>query len=174
MKALSLLRFIFIGCLGLALTACSGMNGGMGSPNYGARMPQTIDSKSKVVMVDPKQHVWGAYQNGELVRAGLATSGSDICEDADRSCRTSVGTFRITSLGPEDCRSKTYPKPHGGGLMPYCMFFHDGQSLHGSPDTIVKEANLSHGCVRMRIPDAEWVRNNFAQVGTKVVVLPYE
>jgi hypothetical protein len=25
----------------------------------------------------------------------------------------------------------------------------------------------------MRIPDAEWMRYNFAQVGTKVVVLPY-
>ena len=57
--------------------------------------------------------------------------------------------------------------------MPYCMYFNKGEALHGSPDSIVVEDNISHGCVRMRIPDAEWMVTQFAQVGTKVVVLPY-
>jgi lipoprotein-anchoring transpeptidase ErfK/SrfK len=53
------------------------------------------------------------------------------------------------------------------------MFFNNGEALHGSPDNTVIEANVSHGCVRMRIQDAEWMRENFADIGTTVIVLPY-
>jgi L,D-transpeptidase ErfK/SrfK len=146
--------------------------------DYAARLPQTYNTNGKkMVLVDPKAHAWGAYDSdGKLVRGGIATAGGVQCppEDADEpSCKTGVGTFKITSLGDDGCYSKKYPRPNGGGLMPYCMFFNNGQALHGSPDNIVIEDNVSHGCVRMRIPDAEWMRYNFAQVGTKVVVLPY-
>jgi lipoprotein-anchoring transpeptidase ErfK/SrfK len=130
----------------------------------------------RLVLVDPKVHAWGAYDtDGHLVRAGIATAGGTVCPpDADESnCRTGVGTFHITRIGGDDCYSKKYPKPNGGGLMPNCMFFNEGQALHGSPDNIVIEDNISHGCVRMRIPDAAWMVNNFASVGTKVIVLPY-
>lgn len=57
--------------------------------------------------------------------------------------------------------------------MPYCMFFHNGQALHGVPPHEVGEGNYSHGCVRMHVADAEWIRYNFADVGTKVVVKSY-
>jgi hypothetical protein len=145
--------------------------------NYAQRIPAHLDTHGKkMVLVDPNVHTWGAYgADGNLIRAGIATAGGPTCPpDADEAdCRTGRGTFHITSLGSEDCASKIYPRPDGGGLMPYCMFFNNGQALHGSPDNIVIEDNVSHGCVRMRIPDAEWMRNNFAQVGTKVVVMPY-
>lgn len=144
--------------------------------NYAERLPCRLNTRGeKVVLVDPKMHAWGAYdRDGTLLRAGIATAGANKCEDSDRSCRTSVGSFRIVSLGSVDCKSSKYPKPHGGGIMPFCMFFHGGDSLHGAPDHILAEDNLSHGCVRMRIPDAEWVRYSFANIGTKVIVKPYE
>lgn len=147
--------------------------------DYAKRLPQSIDTKGKkVVLVDPKVHAWGAYgEDGSLVRAGIATAGGVTCppDDPDEpTCRTSSGTFKIVSLGDGECASRVYPRPEGGGLMPYCMYFHQGQALHGSPDPAVIEANVSHGCVRMRIPDAEWMRYNFAQVGTVVKVLPYD
>ena len=163
----------------LLLTACAHHSAsGQGSESdYAARLPQYIETNGhKMVLVDPNVHAWGAYgANGHLIRAGIATSGDPVCppDGNGEDCRTAFGTFRITSLGGEDCASSIYPKPDGGGLMPYCMHFHDGQALHGSPDDIVIEDNVSHGCVRMRIPDAEWMRYNFAQVGTKVVVVPY-
>src|SRR3990167_8569714 len=143
---------------------------------YVSRLPQSINlGREKVILVDPRAFAWGAYdENGELVRGGIATAGADFCQDEGRPCRTSVGTFRIYSLGGEGCISKSYPIGKGGSLMPYCMFFHGGQSLHGSPDQMFVEANISHGCVHMRIPDVEWLRYNFARVGTKVVVLPYD
>ena len=154
------------------LTGCSCLNG-----NYYARLPEHIDTQGKkLILVDPNVYTWGAYDaNGDLVRAGIATSGGSVCPpDANESnCRTSIGTFRITSIGGARCASKVYPRPNGGGLMPFCMYFHNGEALHGSPDDIVIENNVSHGCVRMRIPDAEWMTSNFAQVGTTVKVLPY-
>jgi lipoprotein-anchoring transpeptidase ErfK/SrfK len=142
---------------------------------YAARMPQQIDAGSeKVIIVNPRIYAWGAYDaTGQLVKAGIAASGADYCTDIKKACRTKVGTFRIYSLGDETCVSRTYPIGKGGSLMPYCMFFYKGLSLHGSPDQMLAEMNTSHGCVHMRIPDIEWLRYNFVKNGTKVIILPY-
>jgi lipoprotein-anchoring transpeptidase ErfK/SrfK len=143
--------------------------------DYASRIPQHINTRGeKTVVVTPTVHTWGAYdENGDLLRAGIATAGGNWCDDIGRPCRTGVGTFRVHTLGDEGCYSSIYPKPHGGGLMPYCMYFNGSQALHGSPDVAVVEDNISHGCVRMRIPDAEWLRYNFISYGTKVIVTPY-
>jgi lipoprotein-anchoring transpeptidase ErfK/SrfK len=143
---------------------------------FASLLPSNVDTQEKVIVVDPKVFAWGAYdEHGQLVRAGIATAGADTCQDeGGKPCRTHSGSFRIFSMGNEDCISHQYPVGKGGSLMPYCMFFNNGQSLHGSPDQMMTEANISHGCVHMRIPDAEWLRYNFAKVGTKVIVLPYE
>jgi hypothetical protein len=146
--------------------------------DYASRLPAEMNTGGKkLVLVDPNSHAWGAYsEDGHLIRAGLATAGGRVCppdEDAP-DCRTSRGTFHITAMKGGECASKVYPRPHGGGLMPYCMFFSGGQALHGAPDPLVVAQNVSHGCVRMRISDAEWMQHNFAQVGTAVKVLPYQ
>ena len=146
--------------------------------DYSARLPHEMATTGhNTVVVNPNVHAWGAYDaTGRLIRAGIATAGGATCPpDANEAdCRTGAGTFHITSLGGPDCFSKAYPRPNGGGVMPYCMYFNNGQALHGSPDNILGENNVSHGCVRMRISDAEWMRYNFATVGTKVVVVPYD
>ena len=142
---------------------------------FASLVPQNIKTKEKVILVDPKVYAWGAYdETGKLIRAGMASAGADYCPDEGQPCRTNTGKFRIHRLGDETCVSHTYPIGNPGSLMPYCMFFNGGQSLHGTPDQMLVEANISHGCVHMRIPDAEWLRNNFADVGTRVVVLPYD
>ncbi|OGT35233.1 MAG: hypothetical protein A3F11_01920 [Gammaproteobacteria bacterium RIFCSPHIGHO2_12_FULL_37_14] len=136
------------------------------------RLPQHINTREKVIVVDPNVHAWGAYDaNGNLIRAGLATAGDNWCEDVGRPCRTRAGSFRIYSLGSASCKSSIYPLPNGGAPMPYCMFFNGNQGLHGSPYAV--EGNVSHGCVRMKVNDAEWVRFQFARPGTKVIVRPY-
>jgi|GEM_PF-1134625 len=143
--------------------------------DYNARVPQNISAPGeKVVVIDPRAHVWAAYDAaGHLVRAGIATAGRDWCPDIGRRCHTKTGIFRVQSLGSPQCRSRTYPLPRGGAPMPYCMFFHQGQALHGAPDHAVGDANLSHGCVRLHNSDAQWLRYNFVTVGTKVIVKPY-
>lgn len=139
----------------------------------GSRLPEHIKAPGeKVVVVDPRVHAWGAYSpSGELLRSGIATAGKKWCPDIDRPCRTSVGTFRIYSLGSFSCKSHKFPVNRGGAPMPYCMFFNGGQGLHGSYEVV--DGNASHGCVRMHVDDAEWLRFNFANIGTKVIVRPY-
>lgn len=140
--------------------------------NYASRIPGHINTSEKVVVVDPRVHAWGAYgANGDLIRAGLATAGSSWCPDLGRPCRTKVGSFRVNSLGSPNCKSTIFPLPRGGAPMPYCMFFNKNQGLHGSYEVV--EGNVSHGCVRMHVSDAEWLRYNFVNIGTKVIVRPY-
>lgn len=143
---------------------------------YASRMPQRIDTHGqKTVIIDPNNYAWGAYDaSGNFVRGGVASAGAGFCKDTGKGCRTTPGSFRVYSLGDVNCVSRKFPLGKGGALMPYCMFFNNGQSLHGSPDKMMMvEENISHGCVHLRIPDAEWLRYNFVNVGTKVIIRPY-
>lgn len=141
--------------------------------SYKSRLPHQLSGHGeKVILVDPRVHAWGAYNSrGKLLRAGLATAGSKWCADLKRPCKTKSGVFRIYSLGDSDCYSRKFPLGEGGAPMPYCMYFNGGQGLHGS--YAVTEGNRSHGCVRVSVSDAEWIRYNFAGVGTKVIVRGY-
>lgn len=141
--------------------------------HYSYNLPSRIQTNEKVVLVDPNIHAWGAYNaNGNLVRAGLATAGASWCPDIGRPCKTRAGVFRVYSLGSSDCISSKYPIEEGGGApMPYCMYFNGSQGLHGSGQVV--PGNLSHGCVRLRVSDAAWLRFNFVNQGTKVIVRPY-
>lgn len=146
-----------------------------------ASFPSSIPAEGqKKIIVDPEIHMWAAYnEDGKLLRSGLATAGKDYCPDIGRRCRTQIGTFRIYSLGEASCRSRKFPVGRGGAPMPYCMFFNGGQALHGSYQVV--PANVSHGCVRLRIKDAKWLRYNFAEeptaqneaLGTIVIIKSY-
>lgn len=134
----------------------------------------------KVIVIDPNEHTWTAYDaNGEELRSGMATAGNHYCRDIGRGCKTKAGSFRIYSLGNRGCKSTKFPVGRGGAPMPYCMFFNGGQALHGSHEVVA--GNVSHGCVRLHVEDAEWIRFNFAERpsasnnyrGTKVIVRPY-
>lgn len=151
------------------------------SPLAAYAMPNRIPAPGeKVIIVNPNIHQFGAYSpNGVLQRSGTVTAGNSWCRDIHRSCRTRAGTFRIFSLGGPGCVSRKYPLPRGGAKMPYCMFFNGGQGLHGSYEVV--RANVSHGCVRLHVNDAAWLRYNFVDGphggngyrGTKVVIRPY-
>jgi lipoprotein-anchoring transpeptidase ErfK/SrfK len=141
-----------------------------GSSSYG--LPKKIATAEKVIIVDPTIHAWGAYSAaGNLLRAGTATAGSKWCPDIHRACKTKAGTFRIYTLGSSECVSTKYPVGEGGAPMPYCMYFNGSQGVHGSHQVV--NGNISHGCIRVRVSDAYWLRNHFASVGTKVIIKPY-
>jgi len=53
--------------------------------------------------------------------------------------------------------------------VPYIMYFYKGYGLHGTYWHNNFGTPMSHGCVNLSIPDAEWVYN-FTQVGTVVNV----
>ena len=155
-----------------------------GSPYATQNAPMQAKRPSgneKVLIVNPREHVWGAYgKNGKLIRWGIATAGGDWCSDIKRSCRTHEGHFRLYSLGSVDCVSSKFPMPMGGAPMPYCMYFNGSEAIHGSHD--VKFDNASHGCVRVHVSDAKWIRYQFAEGpnasnnyrGTLIIVKPYD
>ncbi len=154
-----------------------------GSPfaTQNAPMPEYIRRPAeKVIIVNPAEHVWGAYSaNGKLIRWGIATAGADFCRDMQGSCRTKTGVFRIYSAGSDNCVSNQFPLGVGGASMPYCMYFNGSQALHGSNE--VEYENSSHGCVRMHVDDAKWLRYHFVEApnaanqyrGTQVIIQSY-
>jgi L,D-transpeptidase ErfK/SrfK len=154
-----------------------------GSPyaTHDAPLPEHIKPPAeKLIVVDPSEHVWGAYSpKGKLIRWGIATAGADYCADLNTACRTKSGSFRIHSLGNGNCVSSKFPLPGGGAPMPYCMYFNGSQALHGSND--VEYDNVSHGCIRVHIDDAEWLRYHFVEGpnllngyrGTKMLIKSY-
>jgi hypothetical protein len=150
-----------------------------GSPfaTEGAPIEARIKSlHEKVIIIDPNEHVYGAYNaEGRLIRWGIASAGKERCEDTGEHCHTHTGNFRIYFLGNADCFSRKY----NDASMPYCMFFNGGEAIHGSSG--VEFQNNSHGCVRVHISDAEWLRYHFVEgptvanqyLGTLVIVRPY-
>lgn len=127
----------------------------------------------KVFIFDPKATAWAAYDaNGHLVKTGSASGGQDYCDDIGRGCHTVTGTFHVYSKKGPDCTSSIYPIETGGGAkMPYCMHFHGGYSIHAAYE--VPNYNASHGCVRVLPSAAKWLNENFINIGTTVIIRPY-
>jgi L,D-transpeptidase ErfK/SrfK len=124
-----------------------------------------------IVMVSLHNMAWGAYDgSGDLVRWGPASSAIGYCADEGRSCHTATGHFAIYRKGGPGCVSTKFPLGRGGAPMPYCMYFHGGFALHGSYE--VPGYNASHGCVRILVGDAEWLSQDFTDMGTPVIVNP--
>lgn len=186
------LPLIVFACAPALLTACvdSDTNYGMSSTSYygQAQMVPVSDQLApkrnysfpvqrpatgqKEFVFNPNTLMWGAYDaSGNLVNQGAASGGRDFCPDIGRGCKTPSGTYRISSKGGPECVSKLYPVGVGGSPMPYCMYFAAGYAVHGSYE--VPNYNASHGCVRVHPSDAQWLSENFMDIGTQVVVLPY-
>lgn len=130
---------------------------------------------NKVFIFDPNYNAWAIYdRNGTRRNTGRASGGSLYCPDVERRCTTISGTFRIISKGGADCISNKYPiETHGGAPMPYCMYFSaKGYGIHGSYD--VPDHNASHGCIRVTPLAAKWLNHTFMEIGTTVIVYPYE
>jgi L,D-transpeptidase catalytic domain len=128
----------------------------------------------KTIVVDPNLLAWAAYDShGDLVKWGPASVGRGFCSDEDKKCKTPFGVFTIFAKKGPECVSSKFPVGKGGAPMPWCMFFHDGYALHGSPE--VPGYNASHGCVRMFTQDAKWLNQSFIDLGsTRVMVKHYE
>lgn len=138
--------------------------------------PEKIAASGKREFVfSPVKLAWGAYSaDGELVGYGRASGGADFNHELKRQSHTPTGLFHVRSKGEYNCRSSKYPLPHGGALMPYCMFFLKNYAIHGAPPQSVPNYNASHGCIRLTNSAAKWLRYNFINIGTRVKVLPYK
>jgi hypothetical protein len=182
---------VWVAALPLVFAGCQSMSGksvpivdDAGNIHYTASMdadtrgsftfPSTREATGrKVFIFDPNAHAWAAYDaSGNLVKTGSASGGSDYCPDIGKPCHTVSGTYHIYSKKGPECRSSVYPiETNGGARMPYCMHFHEGYSIHAAYD--VPRFNASHGCVRVLPDAARWLNQDFLNVGSTVIVKPY-
>lgn len=123
----------------------------------------------KLLYVDLSKHAFGAYNaSGILEHWGPVSGGKGYCPDIGQACATATGTFRIYRKQGEDCISSKFPvETDGGAPMPYCMHFSGGYALHGST---LPGYHASHGCVRLFFEDAKWLNQDFATIGTRVII----
>ncbi|STX29302.1 enhanced entry protein EnhA [Legionella beliardensis] len=183
-------KLVILGPLCVLTAACSSMDRSVAIVDDGGfthyTMHHSFDNKGdsyfpaqreatgrKVFIYDPKVTAWAAYDaNGVRVKTGRGSGGKDFCEDIGRGCRTITGTFRVYSKKGPECTSSLYPvETNGGAKMPYCMHFSGGYSIHGAYE--VPDYNASHGCIRVLPSAAQWLNENFIDIGTTVVVKPY-
>ena len=72
---------------------------------------------------------------------------------------------------PRWARSSKYPLPDGGASIPYYMGFFSQYGFHASRN--VPGRHASHGCIRMFFEDAEWLHDEWVEVGTKAIIRKY-
>jgi LysM repeat protein len=121
------------------------------APGHGAAGEKWID-------VNLSRQTLTAYEGTTAVFTAVVSTGT-------RWYPTVVGTFSVyvkyastTMSGPGYYLTN----------VPYTMYFYRGYGIHGTYWHNNFGTPMSHGCVNMRTPDAQWLYN-WAPVGTKVV-----
>lgn len=100
-----------------------------------------------------------AYQGNTAVFSTLISSGV-------AGHRTPVGRFAIrTKIRSQRMVGPGYNLPN----VPWVMYFAGANALHGTYWHNNFGRPMSHGCINLRIPDAQWLYN-WASIGTPVVV----
>lgn len=123
----------------------------------------------KLIVVNLAWQAFGAYdQYGYLVHWGPMSGGKGYCNDINRPCTTVTGNYNVIRKQGASCVSNKFPvNTDGGAPMPFCMHFYRAYALHGST---LPGYHASHGCVRLFFEDAQWLNNDFADIGTRVVI----
>jgi LysM repeat protein len=111
------------------------------------------------IVVDLSDQRTYAYENGVLVRNVLVSTGLP-------GTPTVVGDFTI--YHKYDSQTMSGPGYYLPGV-PFVMYFYQGYSFHGTYWHNNFGMPMSHGCVNMPTPEAEWLYN-FAEVGTPIHV----
>jgi len=127
-----------------------------------------------IVVIDRAANSLRLYSGRRLVRTfGVATGTATY--------PTPSGVFEIVSMQQDpwwlppasDWARGLKPVPPGPGNplgTRWMGISSPGVGIHGTPDAASIGYSRSHGCIRMRIPEAEWLFGN-VEVGAPVVIL---
>ena len=113
----------------------------------------------KAILVILREQMVYAFQDGQLVRSTLASTGLPGTPTVQGDFRIYVKYRSQTMSGPG------YRLPN----VPFVMYFYQGYGLHGTYWHNNFGRPMSRGCVNLPTPEAEWYFN-FAEVGTPVYV----
>ena len=127
----------------------SGSSSSSGTTSYGSRWIDVNLSQQRVY----------AYEGDVVVNSFLASTGTWATPTVTGSFKIYVKYISTRMTGPG------YDLPN----VPYTMYFYKGYGIHGTYWHNNFGTPMSHGCVNLSIPDAEWLYY-WASVGTVVNV----
>lgn len=114
----------------------------------------------KQVVVDLSDQMVYAYDNGVLMRTVVVSTGLP-------GTPTVLGDYNV--YVKYESQTMSGPGYYLPGV-PWIMYFYQGYSLHGTYWHNNFGHPMSHGCVNMPTPEAEWFYKNFVDVGTSIHV----
>ena len=128
-------------------------------PPTAAPAPGEVTGGVHWIDVDLSQQMVYAYAGDTVVNSFLVSTGTWLTP-------TVTGKFKVwIKLRYSDMSGPDYYLPN----VPYVMYFYKDYGLHGTYWHNNFGTPMSHGCVNLSIPDAEWLYN-FAYEGTVVNV----
>ncbi|GEM_PF-380404 len=123
-------------------------------------VPPAPRSTGKSIVVDTTEQRIYAYENGQLVRSHLTSTGLPATP-------TVLGDYSIyVKYLATDMSGPGYYLPQ----VPYTMYFYQGYGIHGTYWHNSFGRPMSHGCVNLPTAEAQWFFN-WAEVGTPVRVI---
>ncbi|HEY46639.1 MAG TPA: L,D-transpeptidase [Anaerolineae bacterium] len=123
--------------------------------------PKELAEEGRWIDVNVTRQEVTAYVGATSVRQFVVSTGT-------RAHPTVIGQFRIyAKYSAAPMSGPGYYLPG----VPFIMYFYKGYSLHGTYWHDNFGTPMSHGCVNMRTPEAEWLYD-FASLGTLVNVHP--
>lgn len=130
------------------------------APDPVANAPQPTISSGKQIIVKLSEQKVYAYENGQLLRHFVVSTGLPATPtvQGDFSIYIKYNSQRMVGPG--------YDLPG----VPWVMYFYQGYGLHGTYWHNNFGSPMSHGCVNMRTPEAEWLYA-WAPIGTAVRVV---
>jgi len=119
--------------------------------------PPSVTSNVRWIDVDLTHQRLSAYEGQTLVRTTLVSTGLGRTP-------TPAGRYKIQiKLRSDDMDGPGYYLPN----VPFTMYFYRGYALHGTYWHNNFGQPMSHGCVNLPTPEAEWLFT-WAEVGTLV------
>jgi lipoprotein-anchoring transpeptidase ErfK/SrfK len=134
---------------------------------------RTVADFGPVIVIRRTSNELRYYIGPRLVRTFGVATGQSIYP-------TPIGTFSIVDM-QRDPWWRPPDSPWAQGLKPippgpgnplgtrWMGLTAPGVGIHGTPDDASIGYSASHGCIRMHIPDAEWLFNH-VDLGTPVVI----
>lgn len=130
-----------------------------GSGGIAAPLPAPAGRGTREIVIDLSDQTLTAFEGGTPVRRVVVSTGKPATP-------TPVGFYRIYSrYRSQDMAGPGYYAPD----VPFVQYFIGGYAIHGTYWHTAFGTPVSHGCVNLPTPDAEWMWG-WAGIGTPVTV----
>jgi lipoprotein-anchoring transpeptidase ErfK/SrfK len=132
---------------------------GVYTPTQQDAPPAPVATGKSILISTQNQRIY-AYENGQLVRSHLVSTGTSATP-------TVLGDYRIQyKFEADDMQGADYFLPQ----VPWTMYFYQGYAIHGTYWHNSFGRPMSHGCVNLPVDEAKWFFD-WADMGTPIRVI---